>query len=165
MRGPGTPSVSHRVPRLLAAVILVEDPRLDPTARSPVGAVGLMQVMPFHEGQWGCPGDDLEDPDDNICHGARILAAALHASGGDLESALLRYNGCVRSRRAAGCLSYPRRVYGKAGPDGIEAIDAMGTTRVEPGASPGPANGHPSGPASQWLRAIGDERALRAERW
>ncbi|HUH14224.1 MAG TPA: transglycosylase SLT domain-containing protein, partial [Longimicrobiales bacterium] len=43
-------------PRLLLAVLLVENPWIDPQARSPVGAVGLMQVMPLHRGNWrACP--------------------------------------------------------------------------------------------------------------
>lgn len=102
-------------PRLLLAVLLVENPWLDPEARSPVGAVGLMQVMPFHAGQWGCLGDDLTDPDHNICHAARILADALQRSGGDLDRALLRYNGCVRGTNTPDCHSYPQWVYGRAG--------------------------------------------------
>ena len=42
-------------PRLLASVLLVENPWLDPDRRSFMGAVGLMQVMPFHAGDWGAP--------------------------------------------------------------------------------------------------------------
>src|SRR5690606_12687338 len=56
-------------PRLLLAVLLVENPWLNPGAESFMGARGLMQVMPMHRGQWGC-GDSLEDVDSNICHGA-----------------------------------------------------------------------------------------------
>src|SRR5690606_36439440 len=39
-------------PRILLAVLLVENPDLDPNARSFVGATGLMQVMPMHVGKW-----------------------------------------------------------------------------------------------------------------
>lgn len=92
---------------LLLAVLLVENPWLDPEARSSVGAVGLMQVMPFHAGAWRCGGADLTDPEVNICHGARILAHALHRARGDLDTALLRYNGCVRGRNTPDCHRYP----------------------------------------------------------
>lgn len=109
-------------PRLLLAVMLVENPWLDLAARSPVGAVGLMQVMPFHAGNWGCPGEDLEDLDLNICHGARILADALHRSGGDLSRALLRYNGCVLGTNTPDCHSYPEWVYGRAGAEWMAEI-------------------------------------------
>lgn len=96
--------------QLLLAVLLVENPWLDPQARSFVGAVGLMQVMPFHAGAWGCPGADLTDPDVSICHGARILAHALTRSGGDLDQALLRYNGCVHGTNTPDCHRYPEWV-------------------------------------------------------
>jgi soluble lytic murein transglycosylase-like protein len=81
--------------RVLLAVLLVENPWLDTHVLSSAGAVGLMQVMPFHAGRWGCAGTDLTDLDINICHGASVLAHALVLSGGDLDRALLRYNGCV----------------------------------------------------------------------
>lgn len=92
---------------LLLAVLLVENPWLDPEARSPVGAVGLMQVMPFHAGAWTCDGTDLTDPEVNICHGASILAHALQRARGDLDTALLRYNGCVHGRNTPDCHRYP----------------------------------------------------------
>ncbi len=101
-------------PRLLLAVLLVENPWLNPTARSSVGAVGLMQVMPVHEGQWGC-GASLEDVDVNICHGARIFANDLRRTGGNVERALLRYNGCVHGTNTPDCEEYPNRVFAKAG--------------------------------------------------
>ncbi|MHB1191977.1 MAG: lytic transglycosylase domain-containing protein [Longimicrobiales bacterium] len=97
-------------PQLLLAVLLVENPWLDPQASSFVGAVGLMQVMHFHAGAWGCPGADLTDPDVSICHGARILAHALVRSGGDLDRALLRYNGCVHGTNTPDCHRYPEWV-------------------------------------------------------
>jgi soluble lytic murein transglycosylase-like protein len=98
-------------PRLLVAVMLVENPWLDPTAESPVGAVGLMQVMPFHAGAWGCPGTDLTHPETNICHGTRILAEALRRTRGDLDAALLRYNGCKYGTNTPNCHEYPTWVY------------------------------------------------------
>lgn len=100
-------------PRLLLSVLLVEDPRLDLDAVSSQGAIGLMQIMPTHAGAWGCPSDDLRDIDANICHGARILAHYLGAAKGDLEVALLRYNGCVHGTNTPDCHLYPTKVYGR----------------------------------------------------
>ena len=102
-------------PRVLASVLLVEDPWLDPDVRSSVGAIGLMQVMPFHAGRWGCGSDDLTDPATNICHGARIFRDYLARAGGDLDKALLAYNGCVRGLNTPNCHSYPSHVYSNAG--------------------------------------------------
>ncbi len=99
---------------LLASVLAVENPWLDLDRRSPVGAVGLMQVMPFHAGTLGCPSADLEDLDANICHGARVFARYLQRSQGDVRRALLRYNGCVRGNNTPDCRSYPMKVYAQA---------------------------------------------------
>jgi soluble lytic murein transglycosylase-like protein len=73
-----------------------------------------MQVMPFHAGAWGCESEDLTDPETNVCHGTRILAHALRRLDGDLERALLRYNGCVRGTNTPDCHSYPSRVLAHA---------------------------------------------------
>ncbi|MCG6955679.1 MAG: lytic transglycosylase domain-containing protein [Gemmatimonadetes bacterium] len=94
-------------PTLLASIVLVEDPMLDPEVLSPVGAVGLMQVMPLHAGGWGCGSPDLTNPDVNICHGVRILAHDLRLTKGDLDRALLRYNGCVKGANTPDCHLYP----------------------------------------------------------
>jgi soluble lytic murein transglycosylase-like protein len=102
-------------PRLLLAVLLVENPWLDPAIRSPVGAVGLMQVMPMHVGQWPACESDLEDIDANICHGARIFAHYFRETGGHIERALLRYNGCVRGTNTPNCHQYPYHVFARAG--------------------------------------------------
>lgn len=102
-------------PRLLASVLLVENPWLDPDRRSFMGAVGLMQVMPFHAGDWGCASNDLEAIEANICHGAQIFANALERSRGNIDRALLRYNGCVRGTNTPDCFNYPTKVYAQAG--------------------------------------------------
>ncbi len=102
-------------PRLLLAVLLVENPWLDPTAASAVGAIGLMQVMPQHRGKWPPCEPDLEDVEANICHGARIFAHNFRQADGDVERALLRYNGCVRGTNTPDCHTYPYHVYARAG--------------------------------------------------
>ena len=99
---------------LLASVLLVENPWLDLDRRSPVGAVGLMQVMPFHVGKWDCGTDDLEDLDTNICYGVSVFARDLRRSRGNVNRALLRYNGCVRGTNTPDCRSYPTKVHAQA---------------------------------------------------
>jgi hypothetical protein len=102
-------------PRLLLAVLLVENPWIDPGAASHMGAQGLMQVMPFHRGQWKPCAPRLDDVDANICHGARIFAWNLKATKGNVDKALLRYNGCVRGTNTPDCHQYPYHVYARAG--------------------------------------------------
>ena len=95
-------------PSFLAAVLMVENTPMDPTAESSAGAVGLMQVMPMHSGGWGCPAD-LEEIEANICHGSRLLHMLLQRTR-STEMALRRYNGCLGRRVTPSCLRYPRRV-------------------------------------------------------
>lgn len=96
--------------QLLMGVLLTENPWLDPRASSPVGARGLMQVMPFHAGKWGCGSRDLFDIESNICHGVAVLADNLDRSP-NLRKALLGYNGCVRGTNTPDCWRYPSHVY------------------------------------------------------
>jgi hypothetical protein len=119
-------------PRLLLAVLLVENPWIDPAARSPVGAQGLMQVMPFHRGKWKpCP-PRLDDIEANICHGASIFASYLKATGGNVDRALLRYNGCVTGSNTPNCHQYPTHVYARAGRASIQAWRNLGSTQMAP---------------------------------
>lgn len=97
-------------PALLVGVLLTEDAKLDPKARSSVGARGLMQVMPFHAGKWkGCTSADLFAIDNNICHGASILADLIKRSP-NVSRALQRYNGCVRGTNTPNCGTYSGKV-------------------------------------------------------
>src|SRR5688572_7924072 len=96
-------------PALLIGVLLTEDATLDINARSSVGARGLMQIMPFHSGKYGCASPDLYDVEANICHGVAILAEYMGRSK-TVEKALLRYNGCVRGRNTPNCHTYPNKV-------------------------------------------------------
>ena len=101
-------------PSLVAGVLLVENRRLDTTAVSSAGALGLMQVMPLHAGGWGCESDNLRELEANICHGTRILKRDVRRSS-TLNVALRRYNGCVASAATPRCRRYPARVLAAAG--------------------------------------------------
>ena len=101
-------------PELVLAVMDVES-RFDRFAVSSAGAVGLMQVMPMHEGNWPPCEPNLENVEANICHGARIFAHYFRAENGHIERALLRYNGCVRGTNTPDCHRYPYHVYARAG--------------------------------------------------
>ena len=97
-------------PALLVGVLITEDAKLDPKARSSVGARGLMQVMPFHAGKWkGCTSADLFQIDSNICHGVSILADLIKRSP-SVSTALQRYNGCVRGTNTPNCHTYSGKV-------------------------------------------------------
>jgi hypothetical protein len=99
---------------LLVGVLLVENPMLDPHARSFVGATGLMQVMPLHRGNWKPCGTRLDDVESNICTGSRIFADALRNENGNVTQALLRYNGCRTGSNTPDCHAYPRYVLARA---------------------------------------------------
>jgi hypothetical protein len=58
--------------------------------RGPVGAVGLMGLMPF---DWRPSADELEDPWTNLYWGARALAHTIRDGQGDLYYSLAAYNG------------------------------------------------------------------------
>ncbi|MBA3656648.1 MAG: transglycosylase SLT domain-containing protein [Gemmatimonadaceae bacterium] len=99
----------HIDPVLLVGLLITENAKFDTTARSNVSARGLMQVMPFHAGQWGCSSGNLMDVDTNICHGVAILASYIKGSP-NLQKALLRYNGCVRGTNTPRCHTYSGKV-------------------------------------------------------
>jgi len=83
-------------PQLVAAMIHAES-RFRETATSPVGAQGLMQIMPA-TGAWiaqqiGIEGPvDLSDPGTSIRFGTWYLSYLLDRYDGDLEVALAAYN-------------------------------------------------------------------------
>jgi len=118
-------------PSLIAAVLVTENTTLKPEALSSVGAVGLMQVMPFHAGAALCGSSDLTDVDSNICHGTLILARNLRRTQ-TTTAALLRYNGCVRGTNTPDCHRYPSKVLARAGKvrqqilAGTNALEAEG---------------------------------------
>ena len=75
-------------PNLIATVMQIESCG-NPQARSPVGAAGLFQVMPYHFAE----GEDPYDPDTNARRGLEYLSRGLELSGGHAGLALAGYNG------------------------------------------------------------------------
>lgn len=75
----------------------------NPRAVSPVGAIGLMQVMPFWRGTFPDCGEDLYDSFTNVCYGVRILDMYLDECERNTYCATNKYNG---AKRAGDILSY-----------------------------------------------------------
>lgn len=96
-------------PATVVAIVIVESSG-KPDATSFVGARGLMQIMPMHEGRWRGCGDDMYDIENNLCYGTSILADFLRRFRGDERRALLAYNGCVRGANTPNCHTYPDKV-------------------------------------------------------
>jgi soluble lytic murein transglycosylase-like protein len=97
-------------PSLLTGVLLTENARLETARVSSQGAIGLMQVMHFHAGEFDCESSDLRDVESNICHGARVFGRYLQRTG-NVHRALLRYNGCVTGANTPNCYRYPSKVF------------------------------------------------------
>jgi soluble lytic murein transglycosylase-like protein len=76
-------------PLLVWAVIDAESTG-NPKARSPAGAMGLMQIMPFHF----APHEDPYDIDTNIERGTAVLARYLDELG-SIKLALAAYNAGI----------------------------------------------------------------------
>ncbi|BCR06681.1 lytic transglycosylase [Desulfuromonas versatilis] len=76
-------------PALVKAVVRAES-SFDPEAVSPVGAEGLMQLMPGTARDLGVT--DSLDPEQNVMGGTRYLRQMLDKYDGDLDRALAAYN-------------------------------------------------------------------------
>lgn len=105
-------------PALVLGVMLTENDVLKSTARSKVGALGLMQV---HPRPWRSLrsrfGSNLRDDRTNLKYGVFILgyllrkpAVAGAPAAEPWRLGLLRYNGCVRGTNTPTCHSYPDAV-------------------------------------------------------
>lgn len=106
---------THLDASLLVGVMLVENPDIRPGARNPnSGALGLMQVMPLHAGEYSCGTRSLRQIESNICHGARLLASLVREAHGSRRQALLHYNGCRTGSVTPTCFSYPEQVSERA---------------------------------------------------
>ncbi|MEM9290261.1 MAG: lytic transglycosylase domain-containing protein [Acidobacteriota bacterium] len=89
---------------LLASVVEAESSFVS-QAVSPVGAIGLAQVMPYTAE--GYTVDELREPEVNLRLGANYLASLLKRYDGDLERSLAAYNaGPTAVRRFGGIPPY-----------------------------------------------------------
>lgn len=91
-------------PQIVLSLITVES-RFNPYAISPVGALGIMQIMPFWQKQIGTSSQSLLDVRTNIRYGCTILRYYLDREKGNMSRALARYNGSL------GKTWYPDLVY------------------------------------------------------
>jgi hypothetical protein len=113
------PDLAFRLVRL--------ESEFNPRAKSPVGAVGLTQLMPTTATQYqkGVTVQDLYDGDTNLKIGFRYLRNLLKLYGGNVEVALVAYNrgeDAVDADRKAGRdprNGYQRRVMGNYRGTGI----------------------------------------------
>jgi len=92
-------------PELVLSVIAVES-AFDHFAISNVGAVGLMQIMPFWKKELGQPSDNLLQIETNVRYGCVILRHYINHHR-NLDRALGAYNGSL------GRMKYPNLVYAR----------------------------------------------------
>ena len=107
-------------PAIIFGVMLTENSRFISKATSNVGAVGLMQVYPkvwLTKEMTKLFGHDLSTDSTNVKYGVFILSQYFNprVKGGgtrerDWQTALLRYNGCVRGTNTPRCHTYPSKV-------------------------------------------------------
>jgi len=96
---------SRLSPELILGIIAVES-QFDHFAVSNVGAVGLMQVMPFWKKELGKPADNLLKIETNVRYGCAIIRHYLDRYE-TLDRALGAYNGSL------GRMKYPNKVFAK----------------------------------------------------
>ncbi len=89
-----THSTANNLDSDLVIALIYHESRFDPWAVSPVGAIGLTQVMPFWERdlQFVESREDLFSIDTNIKAGINIYKQYLELYKGNTELALLAYN-------------------------------------------------------------------------
>jgi hypothetical protein len=110
-------------PALIFGVLMTENATFKSSARSNVGAVGLMQIYPkvWVPTLGKVFGKNLRDDETNLRYGVHILshyvdraASKSDAPAGNpegvLRTGLLRYNGCVRGTNTKNCHTYPDKV-------------------------------------------------------
>ncbi|MDQ3548951.1 MAG: transglycosylase SLT domain-containing protein, partial [Chloroflexota bacterium] len=119
--------------QVLAATMIVESGG-KPEARSPTGAIGLMQLRPEHwQAYANVFGSDPWDPATNIRTGAAVLADA-NATWGSWELAVAAYVGAVDD---AGAISSRLDDDGRTGIQYVDAVrnQAAGLSYFIPGSS------------------------------
>ena len=83
-------ALRHHLDAALIRAVVAAESAFDVFAVSPVGALGLMQLMPALAEEMGV--QDPFDPRENIMAGSRYLKQLLDAHEGDVSLALASYN-------------------------------------------------------------------------
>jgi len=97
----------HLDPKLLFAIAASES-SFNVHAKSYVGAIGILQVMPFWKKELGNEKADLTSLSTNLDFGATILKIYIEKEDNNLVAALARYNG------TAGKMKYPMKIMSQA---------------------------------------------------
>ncbi|EIV9541455.1 TPA: lytic transglycosylase domain-containing protein [Klebsiella pneumoniae] len=114
----------------------------DPYAVSPKGAKGPFQFMDGTARDLGLKGMDVYDPHKSADAAARYLRYLLDATGGDLESALMAYNGGIGKlqRNGKGGMPLESRQYAPKVMAGMRPGAGMAVDRAMPGQAGGVYN-------------------------
>lgn len=83
-------ALAHNVPQALLHALIKAESGYNPQARSPAGAVGLMQLMPDTAREMGV--ENRLDPEDNVQGGARYIKRMLKLFDNDITLAVAAYN-------------------------------------------------------------------------
>jgi len=121
-------SVRHAVSAPLVEAVAWQESRFNPSAVSPKGALGVMQLMPATARRLGV---DASDTRANIEGGALYLSQMLQRFEGDIPRALAAYNAGPEAVQRYGGVppyaetrAYVRAILGRLGP--IAAVGNLG---------------------------------------
>lgn len=150
-------SADHNIDFELLQAVIAAESGFNPTAVSPKGAIGLMQIMPATARRYGVDGDrtmalerKLVDPKINIRTGTRYLRDLINMFPGQLELAIAAYNAGEGAVQRAGnqipnykeTQNYVKTVmqlYNVLKPPPPEPVFRPSLSRVRPAAPPRPA--------------------------
>lgn len=97
-------SESNNIDPYLVASVISAESSYNHKAISMIGAIGLMQVMPFWKEEIGNKKDNLEDITTNIRYGCKILSQYIERYDNNIVIALSAYNG------SKGSMKYPNKI-------------------------------------------------------
>ena len=115
------------IPAALLASLVLAESSFNPQARSPVGAMGLCQIMPATWAEWAgrAGAADPWNPGDNLAVGAAYLSWLLSRLGGDTKRALWAYNWGIGNVLGGDAPPAETRLYAERIRHGAELLDLM----------------------------------------